>query len=204
MAMNDVVELEALVSWGKELGSQSVEDEVPEMDPPPRIPIMHDINEKVFLWEGKLWNLRADAILNTTNESMMDRTGLSGNIHQHAGSQLEEEIYQTDGCRTGECRMTRAYLLPAKKIIHTVGPRYNERYKTAAESALHYCYRNAMEMTVESGLSSLGLCCVYTTRKGYPRKDAAHIAIRTVRRFLEQFREGGEEDGGGGRGGGRN
>ena len=75
---------------------------------------------------------------------MSDRTGVSGQILQHAGPQLEEEIYQTDGCRTGECRMTRAYLLPCKKVIHTVGPRYNERYVTAAESALHYCYRNSM------------------------------------------------------------
>ena len=77
--------------------------------------------------------------------------------------------------------------MPCKKIIHTVGPRYNERYVTAAESALHYCYRNAMEMAVENKLTSLAVSCVYTERKGYPRREAAHIAIRTVRRFLEQF-----------------
>jgi O-acetyl-ADP-ribose deacetylase (regulator of RNase III) len=146
-----------------------------------------ELNRRIYLFEGKIWNLRIDAILNTTNESMTDRTGISGQILQHAGAQLEEEIYQTDGCRTGECRITRAYLLPCKKIVHTVGPRYNERYVTAAESALHYCYRNSMETTLENKLSSLALSCVYTERKGYPRREAAHIAIRTVRRFMEQF-----------------
>jgi len=150
-------------------------------------PVDTELNDRIYLFEGKIWNLRVDSILNTTNEGMSDRTGISGQILQHAGPQLEEEIYQTEGCRTGECRMTRAYLLPSKKIIHTVGPRYNERYVTAAESALHYCYRNAMELALENKFNSLAVPCVYTERKGYPRREAAHIAIRTVRRFLEQF-----------------
>lgn len=68
-------------------------------------------------------------------------TGVSGQIHHAAGQQLADEISVTEGCRTGECRLTRAYMLPCKRIIHTVGPRYNDKYRTAAESALHYCYR---------------------------------------------------------------
>ncbi|KAJ1470021.1 hypothetical protein T484DRAFT_1849467 [Baffinella frigidus] len=146
--MEDIVELEALTSWGNEVASSpaAASAQTP-------FPIDAELNAK-----GKLWKLRADAILNSTNESMTDRCGVSGSIIAQvscsilaqAGPQLEDELFQTEGCRTGE------YLLPAKKIVHTVGPRYNERYKTAAESALHYCYRNAMELVVENKLSSLG------------------------------------------------
>uniref|UniRef100_A0A7S4KJ18 Macro domain-containing protein n=1 Tax=Guillardia theta TaxID=55529 RepID=A0A7S4KJ18_GUITH len=176
------VELDSLTSWSSAAPNhdKSTRKEV-------KFAIDEELNRRVFLWEGKLWELAADGIVNSTNESMSDRTGVSGSILSHGGSQLEEEIYQTEGCRTGECRMTRGHALPCKKIIHTVGPRYNDRYVTAAESALHYCYRNALELAVETNLSSLAFCCVYTERKGYPRRDAAHIAIRTVRRFLEQF-----------------
>jgi len=179
----EATDLESLRSWQDE-----AEDAAPAGDTSSLVfPLDAELNGRVYLFEGKIWNLRIDCIINTTNEGMTDRTGVSGQILQHAGPQLEEEIYQTEGCRTGECRMTRAYLLPCKKIIHTVGPRYNERYVTAAESALHYCYRNAMEIAVENKLTSLAASCVYTERKGYPRREAAHIAIRTVRRFLEQF-----------------
>lgn len=179
----EATDLGSLRSWQDE-----AEDAAPAGDTSSLVfPLDAELNGRVCLFEGKIWNLRIDCIINTTNEGMTDRTGVSGQILQHAGPQLEEEIYQTEGCRTGECRMTRAYLLPCKKIIHTVGPRYNERYVTAAESALHYCYRNAMEMAVENKLTSLAASCVYTERKGYPRREAAHIAIRTVRRFLEQF-----------------
>ena len=179
----EATDLESLRSW-----QDDAEDVAPAGDSASLVfPVDAELNGRIHLYEGKIWSLRIDCILNTTNEGMTDRTGVSGQILQHAGPQLEEEIYQTEGCRTGECRMTRAYLLPCKKIIHTVGPRYNERYVTAAESALHYCYRNAMEMAVENKLTSLAVSCVYTERKGYPRREAAHIAIRTVRRFLEQF-----------------
>ena len=79
--------------------------------------------------------------------------------------------------------------LPCKRLIHTVGPRYNDKYKTAAENALHNCYRNALRVMVENKLNTVAFSCAYTVNKGYPRKDAAHIAIRTVRRFLEHWGE---------------
>jgi hypothetical protein len=145
------IELDDLQSWASEAPSSLAPTEPLSEHV---FPIDDDLNRRIFLWEGQIWRLRADAILNTTNESMMDQSGISGMIHQHAGPQLAEEVMQKEGCRTGECRVTRAYLLPCKKIIHTVGPRYNERYKTAAESALHYCYRNAVEEAVENKLRS--------------------------------------------------
>lgn len=181
----EATDLESLRSWQDDVTNE--DSTMTASDSALVFPVDLELNNRVFLYQGKIWNLRIDGILNTTNEGMNDRTGISGQILQHAGPQLEEEILQTDGCRTGECRITRAYMLPCKKIIHTVGPRYNERYVTAAESALHFCYRNAMELALENKLSSLAVCCAYTERKGYPRREAAHIAIRTARRFLEQF-----------------
>ena len=151
--MSESIELESLRNWASEAPSDSGgSSDLGPLQPASVFPIDDDLNRRIYLWEGQLWRLRVDAIVNSTNESMMDQNGLSGVIHQHAGPQLAEEIMQQEGCRTGECRVTRAYLLPCKKIIHTVGPRYNERYKTAAESALHYCYRNSMEEAVEHRL----------------------------------------------------
>ena len=139
----EAVDLESMRSWQSEQQDATPCANGDEL----AFPIDAAINARVYIFEGKIWNLRIDSILNTTNEGMNDRTGVSGQILLHAGPQLEEEIYQTEGCRTGECRMTRAYLLPAKKIIHTVGPRYNERYVTGFTSPLLHHPRG-------------GTCCV--------------------------------------------
>jgi len=83
-------------------------------------------------------------------------------------------------------KMTNAYDLPARKVIHTVGPKYAVKYHTAAENALSHCYRSCMELLIENGLESIAMGCIYTEAKNYPREPAAHVAIRTVRRFLEK------------------
>uniref|UniRef100_A0A452YBG4 Macro domain-containing protein n=1 Tax=Aegilops tauschii subsp. strangulata TaxID=200361 RepID=A0A452YBG4_AEGTS len=90
------------------------------------------------------------------------------------------------GCRTGMAKMTNAYDLPARKVIHTVGPKYAVKYHTAAENALSHCYRSCLELLIENGLESIAMGCIYTEAKNYPREPAAHVAIRTVRRFLEK------------------
>ncbi|KQK23624.1 hypothetical protein BRADI_1g75010v3 [Brachypodium distachyon] len=86
-------------------------------------------------------------------------------------------------------KMTNAYDLPARKVIHTVGPKYAVKYHTAAESALSHCYRSCLELLVENGLESIAMGCIYTEAKNYPREPAAHVAIRTVRRFLEKQKD---------------
>jgi hypothetical protein len=83
-------------------------------------------------------------------------------------------------------KVTNAYDLPARRIIHTVGPKYAVKYHTAAENALSHCYRSCLELLVDSGLRSIAMGCIYTEAKNYPREPAAHVAIRTVRRFLEK------------------
>jgi len=86
-------------------------------------------------------------------------------------------------------KMTNAYDLPARKVIHTVGPKYAVKYHTAAENALSHCYRSCLELLIENGLESIATGCIYTEAKNYPREPAAHVAIRTVRRFLEKQKD---------------
>ncbi|EDO30294.1 predicted protein [Nematostella vectensis] len=151
-------------------------------------PVDEEINAKVVLWNGDITKLAADAIVNTTNESLSDRGALSERVHRAAGPELMQECrQQLLGCRTGEAKISEGYNLPARYVIHTVGPRYNTKYKTAAESALFSCYRNTMRLVRENKISTIGVCVVNTTKRGYPPEDGAHIALRTVRRFLEKY-----------------
>ncbi|DBA04137.1 TPA: hypothetical protein N0F65_004245 [Lagenidium giganteum] len=145
------------------------------------------INSKVALWSGQIWRLKIDAIVNSTNESLRDTSGLCRKIYDAAGKEIWVECDAAEVCRTGEAVITRGCQLPARKIIHTVGPRYNIKYHNAAENALHMCYRSVLSAAKEERLRSVAFSCVYSKQKGYPRDEAAHIAARTVRRFLEHY-----------------
>ncbi|KAL5224208.1 hypothetical protein ABZP36_010847 [Zizania latifolia] len=150
-----------------------------------RFPVDHEINSRIYIWRGHPWNLEVDAVVNSTNESL-DESHSSPGLHAAAGSGLAEECSTSGGCRTGMAKMTNAYDLPARKVIHTVGPKYAVKYHTAAENALSHCYRSCLELLIENGLESIAMGCIYTEAKNYPREPAAHVAIRTVRRFLEK------------------
>ncbi|CAM0956948.1 unnamed protein product [Alopecurus aequalis] len=150
-----------------------------------RFPVDHETNSRIYLWRGHPWNLEVDAVVNSTNESL-DELHSSPGLHAAAGSGLAEECATLGGCRTGMAKMTNAYDLPARKIIHTVGPKYAVKYQTAAENALSHCYRSCLELLIENGLESIAMGCIYTEAKNYPREPAAHVAIRTVRRFLDK------------------
>uniref|UniRef100_A0ACD6AB66 Uncharacterized protein n=1 Tax=Avena sativa TaxID=4498 RepID=A0ACD6AB66_AVESA len=150
-----------------------------------RFPVDHETNSRIYLWRGHPWNLEVDAVVNSTNESL-DEVHSSHGLHAAAGSGLAEECATLGGCRTGMAKMTNAYDLPARKVIHTVGPKYAVKYHTAAENALSHCYRSCLELLIENGLESIAMGCIYTEAKNYPREPAAHVAIRTVRRFLEK------------------
>ncbi|XP_020211943.1 protein GDAP2 homolog [Cajanus cajan] len=150
-----------------------------------RFPVDHEVNSKIYLWRGNPWNLEVDAVVNSTNENM-DEAHSSPGLHAAAGPGLAEECATLGGCRTGMAKVTNAHDLPARRIIHTVGPKYAVKYHTAAENALSHCYRSCLELLVENGLQSIAMGCIYTEAKNYPREPAAHVAIRTVRRFLEK------------------
>ncbi|WCJ26665.1 Ganglioside-induced differentiation-associated protein 2 [Euphorbia peplus] len=153
-----------------------------------RFPVDHDINSMIYLWRGNPWNLEVDAVVNSTNENM-DEAHSSAGLHAAAGPGLAEECATLGGCRTGMAKVTNAYDLPARRVIHTVGPKYAVKYHTAAENALSHCYRSCLELLIENGLRSIAMGCIYTEAKNYPREPAAHVAIRTVRRFLEKQKD---------------
>ncbi|XP_062111346.1 uncharacterized protein LOC133822899 isoform X3 [Humulus lupulus] len=153
-----------------------------------RFPVDHEINSKIYLWRGNPWNLEVDAVVNSTNENL-DEAHSSPGLHAAAGPGLAEECATLGGCRTGMAKVTNAYDLPARRVIHTVGPKYAVKYHTAAENALSHCYRSCLELLIEHGLQSIAMGCIYTEAKNYPREPAAHVAIRTVRRFLEKQKD---------------
>ncbi|XP_004237051.1 uncharacterized protein [Solanum lycopersicum] len=153
-----------------------------------KFPMDHEINSKIYLWRGDPWNLEVDAVVNSTNENL-DEAHSSPGLHASAGPGLAEECATLGGCRTGMAKVTNAYDLPARRVIHTVGPKYAVKYHIAAENALSHCYRSCFELLIENGLKSIAMDCIYTEAKSYPREPAAHVAIRTVRRFIEKQKD---------------
>ncbi|XP_066562615.1 ganglioside-induced differentiation-associated protein 2 isoform X5 [Amia ocellicauda] len=152
-------------------------------------PFREDLNRKIVLYTGNVALLNCTAIVNTSNETLMDKNPISDSIHRHAGPELRDELIKLKGCRTGEAKMTKGFNLAARFIIHTVGPKYKAKYRTAAESSLYSCYRNVLQLAKEQGMASVAFCVINTSKRGYPLEDATHIAFRTVRRFLENHGE---------------
>ncbi|KAK4287873.1 hypothetical protein Pmani_039070 [Petrolisthes manimaculis] len=156
----------------------------------PPFPVNSIINKKICLWDGDITGLTADGIVHSTNETLNERSANSDNLLAKAGPKLKNELYNNiKYCKTGEVVVTDGYQLSTRHIIHTVGPRYNIKYHTAAETALHYCYRRTLEKGVEKRMKSIALCVINSVRRGYPPDQGAHIALRTVRRFLEHWGE---------------
>ncbi|KAI1286806.1 Protein GDAP2 -like protein [Halotydeus destructor] len=151
-------------------------------------PINDDINSKIALWAGDITTLACHAIVNSTNESFTDKSPLCERTFSSAGPQLKHFIVNhVKTCRTGEAKITKGFDLPARYVIHSVGPKYNEKYKTAAESALYSCYFKVLQLVREHKIKSIGICPINSVRRQYPSHDGAHIALRTVRRFLEKY-----------------
>jgi O-acetyl-ADP-ribose deacetylase (regulator of RNase III) len=142
------------------------------------------INERVGLVRGDITRLELDAIVNAANTSLMGGGGVDGAIHRAAGRFLVKECAAIGGCPTGEARITSGYNLPAKHVIHTVGPIYDS--KAVSEPLLRSCYEKSLQLAVDKGLTSVAFSGISTGIYGYPTLDAARVACDTVRRFLEK------------------
>ncbi len=155
---------------------------------------------EIKIVKGDITTLAVDAIVNAANQVMLGGGGVDGAIHRAAGRELYEACLKVPEarpgvrCPTGEARITPGFNLPAKFVIHTVGPVYRGGQHGEPEK-LAACYRNSLALAAENCCASIAFPCISTGVYGYPKEDAAKIAVREGKEFLTQRRKDAKGEG---------
>lgn len=133
---------------------------------------------------GDITEINTDAIVNAANTTLLGGTGVDGAIHKAAGHELLEECEKLNGCKTGEAKITGGYNLPARFVIHTPGPIYQDG-KRGEPELLANSYRNSLALAYQNNCLSIAFPNISTGVYNYPKKEAAKIAIKTISDFLD-------------------
>ena len=133
---------------------------------------------------GDITVLHIDAIVNAANDALLPGGGVCGAIHAVAGAGLEAACAELCGCPTGDARITPGFKLPARYVIHAVGPIYHDGQQGEPEQ-LASCYRRSLQLAAEHGVDSIAFPCISTGIFGYPIDDAADVALNTIARWLK-------------------
>ena len=144
---------------------------------------MKNADSRIQIIQGDIAKLEVDAIVNAANTTLLGGGGVDGAIHRAAGPELLAECRTLGGCHPGEAKITRGYRLPARFVIHAVGPVWRGGKHDEART-LANCYRNSLQLAVENKIETIAFPAISCGAYGYPIEEAAHIAFKTTREFL--------------------
>ncbi|XP_073930412.1 ADP-ribose glycohydrolase MACROD2 isoform X4 [Castor canadensis] len=179
--IRDYVPLNTILSWKEEMKGKNQNDEEGAQD---MSQVKKSLSEKVSLYRGDITLLEVDAIVNAANASLLGGGGVDGCIHRAAGPCLLAECRNLNGCETGHAKITCGYDLPAKYVIHTVGPIARGHINGSHKEDLADCYKSSLKLLKENNIRSVAFPCISTGIYGFPNEPAAVIALSTIKEWL--------------------